>query len=84
MEIKCGLYNGKNMCSAIEVNCSEETRTRERCSFYQTEQELADGRERAKVRIRSLPNEFRSYIMGKYPAVYSWMKKEEKAAKGVM
>jgi C4-type Zn-finger protein len=56
---KCVFDKGKK-CSALSV------RDCEKCSFRKTERELAEGRDNARKRLETLPDEQYNAIMKKY------------------
>lgn len=56
---KCVFDKGKK-CSALSVHDCEK------CSFRKTEKELATGRDNARKRLETLPDEQYNAIMKKY------------------
>lgn len=56
---KCVFNNGKKCSALVPKKCKN-------CSFRKTEAELNAGREKARKRLESLPEEQRDAIMRKY------------------
>ena len=56
---KCVFNNGKKCSALVPKKCKD-------CSFRKTEAELNAGREKARKRLESLPEEQRDAIMRKY------------------
>lgn len=59
--MKCVFDHGRNCMALTQKSCDG-------CSFYKTKSEAEDGRKKAKIRIASLSDDERAYIMGKYYA----------------
>lgn len=57
--MKCAFEHGRNCMALTQKTC-------EGCSFFKTKTEAENGRKRAKIRIASLSEDERAYIMGKY------------------
>lgn len=56
---KC-VFDNKDSCRALkEKDCL-------RCSFYKTEGELKEGRDKAAIRVAQLDPEFQNYIRFKH------------------
>ena len=54
------VFDDGERCSALKEKCCEG------CRFRKTEEELIEGREKAKERVETLPINFKMYILNKY------------------
>ena len=54
------VFDGGERCSALKEKCCEE------CRFRKTNEELIEGREKAKARLKTLPEKMQERIHYKY------------------
>ena len=58
--IKCAFDIEEGKCAVLSKKSCEK------CSFFKSEEKLAEGREKAKQRIKTLPPRHQAYIYDKY------------------
>jgi hypothetical protein len=60
MKIKCAFDVAPGECAVLSGKSCEK------CSFFKSEERLAEGREKAEKRVKSLPPRQQAYIYDKY------------------